>query len=390
MQKAIRIAALFDVDANAVLSRYRWIRRFEETSKSLDTELARLWAERTALTEKHAKGISERQLTVVEVEEGLANLRSRLGELDRKRKVEAYRIGSFLRRLGIKIKGMFFKGVVGVQDTRRTMEDIGREAVHIEDEIGNTLRILSTHKRALERLTDPLDDLDYAIEYLEEKHDSAYQYGRSLHSEIDNLIRETAKSTLPAVLQEKLQHLPENCDADGLGKRILELKGVTTQADLLQPIAQVEETPSDVDSTVGELEGEVLGGFYDDSSQGRGEVGVSGHGTTYVRKTRTVTSTDSEGRTSTSTETYWDKVRVEFSGRVHASIDMKCSRWRSGVTAEALRTEMERWVRVGKNRISSGWLGGLIDELGKMESELISEIREELERDLETTLGRAD
>jgi hypothetical protein len=60
------------------------------------------------------------------------------------------------------------------------------------------------------------------------------------------------------------------------------------------------------------------------------------------------------------------------------------------VTAETLRAEMERWVRVGKNRISSGWLGGLIDELGKMEAELISEIREELERDLETTLGRAD
>jgi hypothetical protein len=68
---------------------------------------------------------------------------------------------------------------------------------------------------------------------------------------------------------------------------------------------------------------------------------------------------------------------------------MKFSRWRSRVTAEALRAEMERWVRVGKNRIRSGWLGGLMDELGEAEARLVSEIREELERDMETALVRA-
>ena len=383
MRKALRIAAIFDVDANVVLSRYRWMRQVEETLNSLDTELAKLRADRTALTEEHAKKISERQLTVVEVEERLANLRSRLAEIERKREAEAYRIGGFLRRLGIRIKGVFFKGVVGIQDARRTLEEIGHEVDQTEDEIGDTLRTLNTHKRSLERLTDPLDDLDYAIEYLEEKRDSAYQYGRSLHSEIDNLIRATAKSTFPAVLQKQLQKVPQNCDADGLGKRVLELKEVATQADLLRPIAQVEETSSDVDSTVRELEGKVLGGIYAHSSRGSGEIRVSGHGTTHVQKTRSVSSTDSEGRTSWSTETYWDKVRVEFSGRVRGSFDMECSRWRSSVTVEALRAETGEWVRVGKNRIRTGWLGSLIDELGKMESKLISEIREELERDLD-------
>jgi len=384
VQTASRMTAFFGPDASEVLALYRWLRLAKETLRPLDAELAKLNSRKTNLAEQNETEIAQQRGVIAAADEKLAGLRKTRSVLQAKRAGKARRVASFWGRLEIRIKRTFSRRTTGVKDTLRMLKELDREIDRAEDQIDETLEILNLHRRSLQRLTDPIADLDYAIGFIQEKRETVSRDSESLHFEIDNRIRTTAKNTLPAVLQQKLCCLPKDCDAGHWATKILELKDAVTKIDAFRTVRPIEETATDedLDAAIKRVGAKVRDGIYVGASHGTGDVNVSGRGTKHVRKTRTVTRTDSEGRARFHTETYWDSVRVSFSGLVRASFEVECCRWQNATTGDALREEMQRWVRVGRNRAGAGWLDPLVEELQQRATQLIGEIREELQRDL--------
>jgi len=384
VQTAPRMTAFFGPDATEVLALYRWLRLAKETLPPLDAELARLNSRKTNLAEQNETEIARQRGVIAAADEKLAGLRKTRSVLQAKRAGKSRHIGNFWGRLEIRIKRTFSRRVDSVKDTLRMLKELDRAIDRAEDQIDETLEILNRHRRSLQRLTDPIGDLDYAIGFLQEKRETVGRDSESLHSQIDNQIRTTAKNTLPAVLQQKLCCFPKDCDAGHWATKILELKDAVTKIDALRTVRPIEETATDedLDATIKRIGAKVRDGIYVDTSHGRGDVNVSGRGTKHVRKTRTVTRTDSKGQTRFHTETYWDRVRVSFSGLILASFEVECCRWQNATAGDALREEMQRWVSVGRNRAGTDWLDPLVEELQQKATQLIGEIREELQRDL--------
>jgi len=377
------IAGFFGPTANDILASYRRARYCSRTVDVLDAHLQELRGRRDTLANRDGSEIEHQKSRVAATEEELDKAKQGMQQFRRRRDRLRRTLDSFWQRLGIYIRSLFSKDAPSVKELRERLDGLRRGLDKAEDRVDYVKRVLSKQTRALRRLTDPIDDLDFAVGYLQREKETAEHDVAEASVAIDLAIRETVEDVSPTVLQHKLDWLDGELDCQMLTQNVLRLRSVLNRLDALSCQRSTESPKADVNTTCSSISAAIGSGFGSASGRGDGHVEVSGRGTTHVKKTRTHTETtnDSSGRpsTRTRTETYWDRVNITFSGSVGVGFDIQFRQWQKDAITQALRHEADAWFHYGAKRFRSSEQNATIDDL-KVEAEtLAQQIRMQLE-----------
>jgi len=373
----------FGPTADDVLARYRRAKYASHTVDTLAVRLKELCKGRDALRAQHGSEIGHQQTRVAETAGELEEAEQQLERIGRSYGRLKRTLDSFWGRMGIRLRRIFSKDAPSVKKTRQRLAGLERGQKKTREKVEYATRVWTKQKRALERLTAPIEDLEFAIDYLEREKETAKRETAEQDAAINEAIHQTVRAMTPSVFRRKLPQFIGQLDSSDLMKTVFRLRTVLAESQALSHFCDTEAEEADVDTTLNTIAMAVTNGVSTGRGRGSGNVKLSGQGATRVKKsrTRTETRTDSSGRPTmrTRTETYWDHVQVKFSGTIDAGFGVEFNEWTKGTTVEALRTEADRWFRLGTKRLEESRLRETMEKLREEATALTGRIRAALE-----------
>ncbi len=384
MHSVEMVAAMFGPSAGEVLQCYRRAHHTSQLLSRLESTLDQLHARHDTLRSENQEEIARRFEETVLAEQALEEKKRLLGDLVNARDKLEQRIGSVWRRLGITLLSFLGQLKVGVGDIRRQLESMGKQLHEREDAFDRASGQLDRRRRAVQCLTVPLESLDFAIGFLDNRRHEATAESAELQSRLDEVIGQMAQAASPEILRLKLQSLAEIEDTETLQDDLIELQRALLTLESLRPVLSDDDVPvAEVVQDPGDLARAIQAGLYQETAAGNGRVNLSGDGTKHVRKTRTRTETfkRSDGTIGTRTrrETYWDKVRIRFSGTVGASFAVELARWRKDDPAAALHNEAKAAFHRGLQQARETCRDEIAEPLRQTVARLTRRIREYLD-----------
>jgi len=379
------VAAMFGPSAAEVLQCYRRAHHTSQTLRRLESTLEQLRARHDTLRSENQEEIARRFEETVLAEQTLEEKKRSLGDLVNARDKLEQRIGSVWRRLGITLLSFLGQLKVGVGDIRRQLEAMGKELHDREDAFDQASGQLDRRRRAVQCLTVPLESHDFAIDFLDNRRTEVTAESAELRSRLDRAIGQMAQAASPEVLRLKLQSLVGTGDTETLQSDLIDLQRALLTLESLQPVLPEDDAlAAEIVQDPGALARAVRAGLYQETAAGNGRVNLAGEGSKHVRKTRTRTETvkRANGTTGTRTrrETYWDKVRIRFSGTVDASFAVELARWGKDGPAAALHNEAKAAFARGLRQARETCRKEIAEPLRQTVARLTRRIREYLER----------
>ncbi len=381
--------AFFGPTADEVLASYRRVKYASHTIETLVVRLKELCEKRDVLRTQHDSEIEHQQSRVAETEKQLEDAKQQLDSMVRKHDRLKRTLASFWGRMGIRLRSIFSSDAPSVKAARQRLDGFKRGLKKIGEKFEYATRVWTKQKRALEHLTAPIEDLEFAINYLEREKEIAESETAEQNEAIDNAIHRSVRAMTPTVLRHKLPQLAAQLGNTDFRQSVTRLRNALAESQALLQLGEMGAVNADIDRTLDSLAGAITAGFATAGGQGSGRVELSGQGATRVKKTRTrrETTTDSSGRPTsrTRTETYWDRVKVKFSGTIDVGFDVESSEWDKDTTVESLRTEADAWFRHGVCRLGDTELRKTTDSLKEEIATLTGHIRSALESSTFTT-----
>lgn len=373
----------FGPTANEVLDGYRCVKYASHTVDTLAVRLQELCESRDALRAQHGSEIEHQQSRVAETEAALEDAKQQMDRIGRQHGRLKRTLGSFWGRMGIWLRSIFSSDAPSIKEARQRMNGLERGLKKVGEKVEYTTRVWTKQKRALERLTAPIEDLEFAINYLERERGSAEREAAEKNAAINEAIHQTVRAMTPNILKRKLPQLAGQLDTSELMKNVFRLRTVLAKSEALSHLGEMEMADADIDTTLGTVSVATTSGLRAGRGSGDGNVELDGQGTTRVKKTRTRTETtrDSSGRPTTRmrTETYWDRVQVNFSGSLPVSFDIEFCEWNKDTTVGALQREAVTWFLHGAKRLVESRVRETIESLEDEAKTLTRQIRSTLE-----------
>jgi len=345
-ETVMKTELFFGPQADDILSAYRRIHHLRESSEALESRLAKLKANRDAEGEEHGDEIAQHESAIDEYNRKLDVLSKDRRNLIQRRDKLSDALKNPFHLIWVIIKHAIIRSSISLEQERAECAALSEKIELLEKDIVTEDTSLQRLKTNLRKLKAPIESLNFAIDYLNDRKQSAEEELLRLNDYIDSAIQSTVKLTPLQMLQKKSQQLAQYCDDEGLPIAMLELKKKLHKLNFLEPRHKSEASPMDIASTLNNVGGAVREGFRTESGSGRGRVEVSGSGTKHVKKTRTVS--DGSGRSRT--QTYWKNVRVDLSGAVDATFNVEYARWNRDSISLALEDEAFNWLTFGKNQ----------------------------------------
>ena len=373
----------FGPTADGVLAGYRRAKYASHTVETVAGRLQELCDSRDTLHGQHESEIEHQKSRVAATEDELEDVKQQMDRIGRQHGRLKRTLDSFWGRMGIRLRHLFSQDAQSLKQTRQRLEGLERGRKKVGEKVEYATRVWTKQTRALERLTAPIEDLEFAINYLEREKEAAERDTVEQNVAINQAIHQTVQAMTPSVLQRKLPQLAGQLDAPDLMKTVFRLRTVLAKSRALSHLSDMESPDVDIDTTPGSISVAITSGLDSVYDGGNGSVDLNGRGTTRVKKTRTrnETTTDSSGRptTRTRTETYWDSVEVELSGSVNVSFEIEFCDWKKDTTVEALSREADAWFRHGVMRQRESQLRETVVGLQEEAITLASRIRSALE-----------
>ena len=227
---------------------------------------------------------------------------------------------------------------------------------------------LTRARASREKLGAPLDSLEFAVNYLEQRAVELEAQYDHLASMRDSSIRESLLQVRPDVLQIRLQALPLS-QVQETAKLIFELKGASYRLNQLQALPQGRESLPETTRT---LSSAVAHGMSSESHTGRGSLKVAGEGTKHVQKTRSIVATG--GKSGSRSETYWRRERAKLSGKVDLKFEVDTHRWRPSALQAAVQLRAAQCFEAGVGRVHQRLAEATVPELAEKTESLTREI----------------
>lgn len=373
----------FGPTADEVLAGYRRAKYASHTVDILVGRLKELCESRDRLRSQHGSDIEHQQSRVASTEEELEDAKQQMERIGRKHARLKRTLGSFWGRMGIWLRRIFSSEEPSIKESRQRLDGLERGLKKVREKVEYTKRVWTKQNRALERLTAPIEDLVFAINYLEREKEEAERETAGQNGAIDEAIHQTVRAMTPSVLRRKLPQLAGQLDASDLMETVFRLRTVQAELQALSHLCETESPDADVNTTLATISVAITSGLDTSRGRGRGNMELSGHGATRVKKTRTrmETTRDSSGTPTTRprTETYWDRVKVNFSGSLGVDFDVSFCEWNRDATVEALRCEADTWFRQGTKRLGESQLREATKNLKDEATTLTRRIRSALE-----------
>jgi hypothetical protein len=236
--------------------------------------------------------------------------------------------------------------------------------IHQIEEVSGGLTLA---RAAREKLGAPLDSLEFAMNYLQQRAIELRAQHDGLAGLRDSAIRDSLLRVRPDVLQIRLRALPED-KAQEIAKLVFRLKAATYQLSQLQALPHGR--PS-VPETTHTLSSAVTHGMSAESHDGRGRLALIGEGTKHVQKTRSIAGSDGKGGRS---ETYWRRERVKLSGEVDLKFKIETHRWRNSALQAAVQLRASQCFEAGVGRVHQRLAESTVPELATETENLTREI----------------
>jgi len=377
------VNTFFGPTANEVLAGYRRVKYASHTIETLAVRLEGLCASRDALRDQHGSEIEDRQSRVAETTEELEDARQQFDRIGRQHARLRRILDSFWGRMGIRLRWILSSDAPSLKETRQRLEGLERELKKFGDRVEYVTHVRTKRMRAFEHLAAPIEDLEFAINYLEREKETAEREATEQDAAINEAIHQTVRSMTPNVLKHKLPRLAGQLDDAELMRDVFRLRTVLARSQSLSHLC-VEDTPdADIDSTGDTISIAITSGLESARGRRRGNMELSGQGNTRIKKTRTrmETTRDASGSPTTRarTETYWDRAKVTLSGSLAVDFDVEFCEWDADMTVEALRHEADTWFRHGLERLQESHMRETIESLNEEATALTSRIRSSLE-----------
>lgn len=231
---------------------------------------------------------------------------------------------------------------------------------------------LSMARAEREKLGAPLDSLEFAISYLDQRATELNLQLEHLSGMRDQAIRESLLRARPDTLQLRLQALPQE-DVRQIAEKVFKLKAAANRLAQLQILPPGRPSVPETSHT---LTSAVAHGMTSRAEGGKGSLQVQGEGTQHIQKTRTVANA-SDNRGS-STETYWRRERVKLAGELTVNFEVETHGWRSNELRSALQLRAAQCFDAGVGKIHDRLANTVIPELATTIETLTHEIIEQL------------